>query len=266
MPKPPYMPFYVDDFEADTAHLTFEEDGVYNRLLRLCWRTSGCSVPDDPQWIARRLRCSIEDYHRLVLPLIREFFLVENGRVFQPRQKREWQKANDVSRKRSEAGRKGGRPRNPLPENEKSKSRAKANKKLGASIQNHTNITPLTPHSGGNADTVFEEFWAVFPKKVAKPKTRDILRRILKRGDATPEQLVGGARRYAAEVAKRQPAADGRVPMAHPTTWLNQGRWLDEDESAASPTPTVSLTPEQREHYEHLRQERQRELEKERYG
>ncbi|MCP5097247.1 MAG: YdaU family protein, partial [Chloroflexi bacterium] len=33
----PYFPMYPTDFEADTSHLTLEEDGAYNRLLRLMW-------------------------------------------------------------------------------------------------------------------------------------------------------------------------------------------------------------------------------------
>lgn len=32
----PYFPLYVDDYEADTPHLTLEEDGAFSRLLRLC--------------------------------------------------------------------------------------------------------------------------------------------------------------------------------------------------------------------------------------
>ena len=31
----PYLPLYVNDFEGDTAHLSLEEDGAYNRLIRL---------------------------------------------------------------------------------------------------------------------------------------------------------------------------------------------------------------------------------------
>ena len=35
MSQLPYFPLYPTDFEADTSHLTLEEDGAYNRLLRL---------------------------------------------------------------------------------------------------------------------------------------------------------------------------------------------------------------------------------------
>lgn len=114
MKRLPYMPLFVADFEADTAHLSFEEDGIYNRLLRLCWRTSGCSVPDDPAWIARRLRCGMDQYHEAVDPILREFFRRENGRVFQKRLRVEWRHADDLSKRRAKSGRLGGRPANPL--------------------------------------------------------------------------------------------------------------------------------------------------------
>ena len=138
MSKLPYMPLYVDDYEAATAHLTLEEDGIYNRLLRLCWRTSGCSVPDDPSWIARRMRVDLDTYHRLVEPIIKEFFGRANGRVSQRRQREEFQKANEVSRKRAAAGKKGGRPRKPLKTKETGESQVKANEKQNESIHNHS--------------------------------------------------------------------------------------------------------------------------------
>jgi uncharacterized protein YdaU (DUF1376 family) len=50
----PYFPMYPSDFEAKTSHLTLLEDGAYNRLLRLCWMTPGCSIPADEAWIMRR--------------------------------------------------------------------------------------------------------------------------------------------------------------------------------------------------------------------
>lgn len=106
----PYFNLYPTDFEADTSHLTLEEDGAYNRLLRLMWITPGCSLPDDDAWIMRRIRCDAETFARVVLPVIAEFMKRHGGRVFSPRLMREWKKVDVTSRKRSEAGKKGGRP------------------------------------------------------------------------------------------------------------------------------------------------------------
>jgi 5-methylcytosine-specific restriction endonuclease McrA len=84
MSQLPYFPLYPTDFEADTSHLTLEEDGAYNRLLRLMWMTPGCSLPDDDAWLMRRMRCDAETFARVVLPVIAEFFTRAKGRVFSP--------------------------------------------------------------------------------------------------------------------------------------------------------------------------------------
>lgn len=120
----PYVPLYVVDYEADTSHLTIEEDGAYWRLLRLCWRTAGCSIPNDREWIQRRLRVDDEAYERSVQPVIDEFFKIKAGRLYQARLLREWQLVNEKSKKRSEAGKKGGRPPKLLENNESNKSNA----------------------------------------------------------------------------------------------------------------------------------------------
>jgi uncharacterized protein YdaU (DUF1376 family) len=104
----PYVPLYVDDYEAATAHLTAEEDGVYNRLLRLCWRTPGCSLPNDPAWLARKIRLSAEDFDRVARPVIDEFFRVQRGRLIQKRLKAEYDDISRKKMKRVKAGKAGG--------------------------------------------------------------------------------------------------------------------------------------------------------------
>lgn len=122
----PYLPLFVTDFEADTAHLTLVEDGAYNRLLRLCWRTPGCSVPDDDDWIRRRLRVSETEYDQHVRPVIDEFFERKRGRVLSARLLREFERAVATHSARKKAGEKGGRARKSLITGDQSESRAKA--------------------------------------------------------------------------------------------------------------------------------------------
>jgi uncharacterized protein YdaU (DUF1376 family) len=122
----PYMPLYIADYEADTAHLNPEEDGIYTRLLRLCWRTPGCSVPDDPEWLSRMLRVSPEYLAEKVQPIVSEFFKREKARLFSKRQQEIFDRINATSRARSDAGKKGGRP---LKSHEKSKSPAQSKTK-----------------------------------------------------------------------------------------------------------------------------------------
>ena len=108
MAKMPSLPLFVDDYEAATAHLSLEEDGAYMRLLRICWRTPGCSVPDDRAWIMRRMRTDEATYERLIEPLIEEFFQRAKGRIFQNRLREEFEYVSALSERRKSAGKKGG--------------------------------------------------------------------------------------------------------------------------------------------------------------
>lgn len=105
----PYFNLYPRDFEADTSHLSLEEDGAYNRLLRLCWMTPGCSLPDDDAWIMRRLRVDKDTYDRVVRVVISEFFIRKNGRVSNARIAREFEQSSAAHEKRVFAGKSGGK-------------------------------------------------------------------------------------------------------------------------------------------------------------
>lgn len=107
----PYFPMFPSDFEADTSHLSLEEDGAYNRLLRLMWMAPGCSLPADDAWLSRRMRVDAETFSRVVRPVLDEFFRVTNGRIINPRLSEEFKKVDKTSKARSEAGKKGGRPK-----------------------------------------------------------------------------------------------------------------------------------------------------------
>lgn len=134
----PYFNLYPTDFEADTSHLTLEEDGAYNRLLRLCWMSPGCSLPDDDAWIMRRMRVDFETYERVVRIILDEFFTRKSGRVSNARLAREFVESNAAHERRVFAGKRGGNakalktketgssiaramPKQPEPEPDKSK-------------------------------------------------------------------------------------------------------------------------------------------------
>lgn len=120
-----YFPFYPADYDAKTAHLSLEEDGAYNRLLRLCWVTPGCSIPDDRAWITRRLRVTDETFDRVVSVVIAEFFNRRRGRLYQAKLTKIFEETSAAHKRRVQAGAKGGRPRKPLENNETSETNAK---------------------------------------------------------------------------------------------------------------------------------------------
>ena len=67
----------------------------------------------------------------------------------------------------------------------------------------------------------FDDFWAVVPKKVAKPKAKKAWDKAIKQ--ATPELIIAGMERY----AKEKHGTDKQF-TAHPATWLNDERWADD--------------------------------------
>ena len=77
----------------------------------------------------------------------------------------------------------------------------------------------------------FEQFWSICPRKTAKGAARKAWLKAIK--TATPEQIIEGMKLYAKQVAGTEPQF-----IAHPATWLNGERWLD-DTSAPVKKPRL---------------------------
>ncbi len=225
----PYFPLYAGDYEAKTSHLTLEEDGAYNRLLRLMWLTPGCSLPDDSGWIARRMRVDMVTFLRIVEPLIDEFMKRKNGRIYSPRLTEEWEKVSVTHRRRSEAGKKGGRPKvtdNKQKEVKAGLSQPKAGPKQPEPEPESERVTDVTLTRAGRAG-VFEDWWLLCPRKIGKGAAKKAFAKALKVTDEAT--LFLAMKRHAADVAGK----DQRY-TPHPATWLNQERWTDEPEERKS--------------------------------
>lgn len=215
----PFMPFYVSDFEADTGHLTLEEDGAYNRLLRLCWRTTGCSVPNDSKWIARRMKVDVATFENIVLPIIDEFFTIKNGRVFQVRQLAEFNKTQAKVKAARENGKKGGRP---------------AKRKKNNNKTEPTGLNQLNPEKSylepepidtsvsikDMSDFGFDEFWKSFGDKRGRKDAYSvwIKNNLSKKSDA----IIAAARRYS------QQRVHDKTKCKMPQGWLSGERWKDD--------------------------------------
>lgn len=85
----PSLPFFVDAWSNDTAHLTRVERDIYLHLLLLCWNTPGCRVPNDVAWVARRLRCTQEEIP-ILKNVITEFMTSDGNWLTQKRLMREF--------------------------------------------------------------------------------------------------------------------------------------------------------------------------------
>lgn len=102
-----YFPLYADRYEADTTHLSILEDGAYNRLLRLCWRSPGCKLPNDRAWIYRQMRATSEADREAIDTVLGEFFRVSRGKTWNPKLLQIYEQVSDAHCNRIEAGKRG---------------------------------------------------------------------------------------------------------------------------------------------------------------
>lgn len=227
----PSLPLFVDDYEAATAHLTLEEDGLYMRLLRLCWRTPRCTIPDDPEWIMRRLRVDRDTFERLALPLIDEFFSRSRGRIFQKRLLQEFVRANEQKQRKKEAGKKGGIAKaQKTKETEPSNATALpvANGKQSSSPQPQPHIPTKVAIRASAIDCpeevepqVWQDFVAMRKAKRA-PVTETALAKITSQAatagwplnDALAECVARGWQGFKAEWVAHRDAPDGRASQS----------------------------------------------------
>lgn len=99
----PALPLFTDAITADCGHLTDEEFGRYMRLLILMWRSPQCRVPDDPNWLAKRLRVDALAYALHIQPLMQEFCTLDAGWWTQKRLQKEFLYVQGLRDKRRNA-------------------------------------------------------------------------------------------------------------------------------------------------------------------
>lgn len=119
------LPLFTDAWLSDTGHLSRAERGLYMDLLILCWRSPECRIPNDEQWIARKLRVGSDETETL-REVIAEFMTSSGNWLWQKRLRREFEYVRKKSKKQSvsakarwqkEKGRCGGNTTD-MPDNE----------------------------------------------------------------------------------------------------------------------------------------------------
>ena len=76
-------------------------------------------------------------------------------------------------------------------------------------------------------DEEFEEFWKTYPREVGKAAAKRLYLRTRKKVDHAV--IMAGL-----TCSKKNPQWFDRKFIPHPATWLNQGRWADEDTQSDS--------------------------------
>lgn len=229
-----WVKFFPCDYAADTSHLTTVEHGAYIRLMVYYWVKESLPSDDDRlrritgmtgrQWAASRVAIQA---------------------LFGPdwrhkRIDRDIAEMHSLACAKSKAG--------------KASAHAKSLKSLNGGstpVQrkvNHSNIlhtsskvesyTEVETHTDkSEIDNLprakksparffpkdgFDRFWQIYPRKVAKEAARKSFEKVLTAGKVTFDDLLTVVERFRAD-----PGCDPEF-IPHPTTWLNQGRYLDE--------------------------------------
>ena len=104
----------------------------------------------------------------------------------------------------------------------KQQNRSKAGSK-GGNTKEANRVAALENENENENEIAFEQFWAAYPRKVGKGDARKSWRKI----EGVPSLLTKILSSIAAQKKWPQWTKDGGQFIPHPSTWLNQKRWLD---------------------------------------
>jgi uncharacterized protein YdaU (DUF1376 family) len=114
MEKPPYFPFYVQDFSSDgiVEAMTTQQVGAYILLLCKSWREDPPgSLPSNDLTLSRWSRMTSDEWTASRDGVLAAFTLGTDGRYYQKRMREEYKKLVDLYKKRSDAGRTAAKER-----------------------------------------------------------------------------------------------------------------------------------------------------------
>lgn len=215
-----YYSFNVGDYRRDTLHLTRLEHSIYRELIDWYYLDEA-PIPQETQMVARKMRLGSEDEIEALNRVLEEFFEGSEKGWIHHRIEADIESYRHRCARNQINGKSGGRPKktqsvsdlstgdNPLGSQKKA---------TGNPTNNHKPITNNQEQLPG-----FAEFWAAYPKKVAKP---DAMK-------AWKQQKINGEQQdVLAAIVKlkgsEQWKKNGGAFIPNPATFLRQRRWEDE--------------------------------------
>jgi len=103
----PWFAWFPADYRAKTAHLTFEQDGAYRRMLDAYYERRG-PLPAQLEALYRLCSAQSDSERKAVETVVDQFFNDINGKLHHSRCDEQILKENDLHNKWVAAGRKGG--------------------------------------------------------------------------------------------------------------------------------------------------------------
>ena len=209
-----YYKHHLGDYETRTRHLSLAEHGAYRLLIDAYYATEE-PLSLDIKRVCKMIRVSNRAESRHVLSILLTFFEQNPDGYRHKRIDREIalyrEKAliNKCNAKR-------------LAQRNVSQSHSETDTKPLTS--NHKPVTnihipPISPR-GELPENGFKQFWDEYGLKVARPLAVKAFAAAIKKTDM--QTILAGVKQYKTSIA-----ASG-LSQAHPSSWLNAERWLDE--------------------------------------
>lgn len=223
----PWMPLYVADYQADTAHLSTAEHGAYLLLIMFYWTKGG--LPKDEEAIRRITRMSNRQWSQS-RDVLKSLFGDEwrHKRVDDELAKAiEKSSVNSANAKRRHSERKADAQRSDTHARASSQPQSQSQKEE----KQETRVNALVVDDDWPPD-YRDRFWDRYPNKVGKPKALAKLDACRKRRIPF-NAIMDGLDRY---IRTKPPDRQ----WLNPETFINQERWNDQ------PAPVSQGNPDER--------------------
>ena len=224
-----YYPFHPGDYLRDTAHLDPLEDLAYRRLLDLYY-LSEAPIPLETQLVSRRLRLGCES----VISVLNEFFVCTENGYTHKRCDAVLADYKALQERARQNGKAGGRPKN---EGTKPSGNPAGSQQEPSGNPAETEQKPsgkLTKTKTKDSTSVgFTEFWKAYPNKTGKGAAE-------KSWQKQQPDLATVLAALAWQTKQDAWTKDQGKFIPHPSTYLNQRRWEDE-QPATKPKATGGL-------------------------
>lgn len=217
--RPADLWFWSDWFSSiDVRSCSLAAQGLWVNMLGIMSRADrkGFLSINGKQMDSRELAKFVGEFKDKVEELLVEleyykvFSRAEDGTIYNRRMVNE----SELSRKRAEAGRKGGSSKqNP------SKTEASVSSKHEATLESDNE----DDSSSSIKEEDFNQWWAAYPRKIAKKVAAKAYASAVKAG-ASPQDLLRAVEGYRAELKRRGTQEDFCL---HASTFLHEDRWRD---------------------------------------
>lgn len=218
--KSPAFSFYPDSWVLGTLSMSFEEQGIYLRMLCFQWANG-------PQNATAYVNACGFRYEEQVNQILKSKFQFDGESYFNQRLEDERSKQEQFRGKQRENGAKGGRPKTQRITQTKPKNNPGLNPNETQTItqtkpKQNPSVSDSVSDSITDSDSqnTFVRFWQTYPRRTAKGAAERAWANAIKKAPA--ETII-----EAAAVFAQSDKGRGEY-CPHPATWLNGKCWEDD--------------------------------------